>query len=264
MTLKEEFFARGKLADCPIHDLHGHMGPFFGGLLHDTDPADMVAAMARAGVHLVVFCHHDALFNSSIGNRVNIEAVRRFPDRLRAWCGLNPNFPDVLEQDVASFDTHADVYAGFKMLSDYHLISITDARYASAWTHADQRNLPVLLHTWGGSPYDGPEPIRTVAERYPHAQILLGHSCHGEWDKAIQLAKDFPAISLDLCAVMDERGILERFVDELGAERIFFGTDIPWFNHHYYIGAVLGSGISDDDCRKIFYQNARRILHLSL
>jgi len=54
------------------------------------------------------------------------------------------------------------------------------------------------------------------------------------------------------------------FVEKTGADRILFGTDFPWFNHHYYIGAVLGSGISEEDCRKIFYLNAAKILKISI
>ncbi len=262
MTLRQQFFAQGRAADCPIFDLHGHMGPIFAGSFHNTDAASMTAVMERAGVKMLVFCHHAALLNPNIGNRSNIEAVRQFPKVLRAYCGLNPSYPDVIEQDVASYDSYADVYVGFKMLSDYHRIAVTDPRYEPAWRLADQRGLPVLLHTWGGSPYDGPEPARKAAEKYPRAQILLGHSCHGDWDKAIQLARDFPNICLDTCALLDERGIVERLVGELGADRIFFGTDFPWFSYHYYIGALLGCGLSDADCRKIFYLNARRILRM--
>ena len=151
---------------------------------------------------------------------------------------------------------------GFKFLADYHAIPITDERYQAAWQFAESRALPVLLHTWGNSVDNGQTVIRKVAERYHQAKILLGHSCHGAWDEAIQLVKDFPNVYLELCAVMDERGVLERFVGELGSERIIFGTDFPWFSHHYYIGAVLGAGISDDDCRNIFYRNAKKILNI--
>ncbi len=58
----------------------------------------------------------------------------------------------------------------------------------------------------------------------------------------------------------DERGVLERFVGEAGSERILFGTDLPWFNHHYYIGSVLGAAISDEDRHNILHRNAEKLL----
>lgn len=260
MDLKKAFFARGHVPDCPVYDMHGHMGPFPGLHINRETAAQADAVLKRNGIRLLVFCHHAALTAPDIGNAANIKAVRAFPQRLRAYCGINPNYPDQVAKDVATFDRYADVYVGFKFLADYHGIPVTDPRGAPAWALANARSLPVLLHTWENSIYDGPAVVRKVAGRYHQAKILLGHSCHGAWTEVIQLAKDFPNIYLELCAVMDERGILERFVGELGSERIVFGTDYPWFNHHYYIGAVLGAGLSDDDYRNIFYRNAQKIL----
>ncbi len=148
------------------------------------------------------------------------------------------------------------------MLADYHGYPLTDDRYRPAWEKADADRLLVLIHTWGGSGLDGSAVVRRVAEKHPRARILLGHSCHGEWDQAIQLIKDFPNLYLELTAVLDERGILERFVAEAGSERVIYGTDFPWFNHHYYIGAVLGADMTDKDRHNILHRNAERLLGL--
>jgi predicted TIM-barrel fold metal-dependent hydrolase len=216
--------------------------------------------MDRAGVKMLVFCHHAALFCPDIGNSANIEAVREFPDRLRAYCAINPNYPEAIDADLASYDDYSDVYVGLKMLADYHGYPLTGGRYESAWDFADQRGLLVLVHTWGGSVNNGASQVRAVAERYPNARILAGHSIHNDWEEAIRIAGEFPNVYLELCAVPDERGILERFVSELGSERIVFGTDFPWFDYHYYIGAVLGADITDRDRHNILHRNAEKLL----
>ena len=258
--LREKFFANGRADDCPVHDLHGHMGTFYGAHFPIADASAMIRAMDRAGVKLLVFCSHAALLAPDVGNLGSIESVRRFPDKLRAYCAVNPNYPDVVKRDVETFDSYADVYVGFKFLADYHGRPMTDSGYQPAWELANSRRLLVLIHTWGGSSYDGAEQVRTAAEKYPNANILVGHSIHGDWDSAIGLANEFPNVYLDLCAVVDERGILERFVERVGSKKIVFGTDLPWFDLHYYIGAVLGADITDDDRRRIFYKNAEEIL----
>jgi uncharacterized protein len=259
-NLKEAFYAEGKVADCPVYDLHGHMGAHYAISFPRAEVDGMVQAMDRAGVKMLVFCHHHTLFTPDIGNRANVEAVRQYPQRLRAYCGINPNYPEVIAQDLETFAQYGDVYVGFKMLCDYHGYPLTDDRYRMAWEMADRNKNLVLCHTWGGSPLDGPDEVGKVAERYPGARILMGHSCHGEWDRAIELVKKYPNLYFELTAVLDERGILERFVAETGSERIVFGTDLPWFNHHYYIGSVLGAEITDEDRHNILHRNAEKLL----
>jgi len=261
-SIWKEFYEKGKSEQCPVYDMHGHMGSYsriyfpYG----DFDPETIKKRFDRAGIKILVFCHHWSLFSPDIGNTANIEAVRKLPELLRAYCGLNPNYPEIIEKDVEEFEKYRDVFVGFKLLADYHGLPISHKNYSPAWKYADKKGLIVLLHTWGGSNVDGPEQVRIVAERYPGAKILMGHSCHGEWDKALQLMKDFPNVYAELCAVVDDRGGLEKFIDGAGSEKIVFGTDWPWFNHHYYIGAVLDSGISDDDVHNIFHRNAEKLL----
>lgn len=258
--LWNEFLEKGRVDDCPVYDMHAHMGYYSRIYFPRGECNDLDRVLARAGVKLLVFCHHASLFSPDIGNRSNIEWVRRFPECLRAYCGINPHYPDMIKQDIDTFDQFKDIYVGFKMLADYHLLPLDHPAYKPAWEKADAEGLLVLLHTWSGSQYDGPEQVRKAAEKYQNAKILMGHSCHGAWDEAIKLVKDFPNVYFELCAVIDDRGFLERFVEKTGSKQIVFGTDFPWFDHHYYIGAVLGAGLSDDDCHNIFHRNAERIL----
>jgi len=46
-------------------------------------------------------------------------------------------------------------------------------------------------------------------------------------------------------------------VNAIGADRVLFGTDIPWYDPGYGIGSVLFSRISDADKYKILYENAK-------
>ena len=166
----------------------------------------------------------------------------------------------IVDTDLAEFDANRDVFVGFKFLADYHEVAITDERSAPVWEKAHADGLLVLLHTWGGSAYDGPQQVRACAERYPDAQILMGHSCHGAWQEAAELAASLDNVYLELTAVLDDRGAVDLFVRTAGSHKIIFGTDTPWFNHHYYIGALLGAEMTDDDRRNILYRNAQRLL----
>ncbi|MGQ9629006.1 MAG: amidohydrolase family protein [bacterium] len=258
--LAKEFWERGRAESCPIYDMHGHMGAWHSIYFPRPDAEDMIKTMDEVGVRFLAFCHHASLFSPNLSNDPGIEAVRKFPDRLRAYCAVNPNYPEILERDLKVYDKYEDIYVGFKFLADYHGVPIDDERYRPAWERADERGLLILTHTWGGSPNDGPKVVRRMAGRYKNVKLLLGHSCHGEWDEAVSLAKDFPNIYLELTAVLDDRGILEKFVCEVGSERLLFGTDLPWFDPHHGVGCLLSAEITDEDRHNILHINAEKLL----
>ena len=90
--------------------------------------------------------------------------------------------------------------------------------------------------------------------------LLLGHSLHGAWGEAVAIARESPNVYLELTAVLDDRGVLELFVAEGLSERLLFGTDLPWFDPHHGIGAVLSAEITDADRHNILHRNAERLL----
>jgi hypothetical protein len=260
-ALAREFWERGRSDVCPIYDMHGHMGSWAAIYFPRGEPDQMIATMDECGVKHLVFSHHHALLSPDLGNQASLDAVRRFPDRLKAYCVINPNYPEMAAADLASFEQNREAFVGFKFLSDYHRVAVTDDRYRPALEYAEAQRLLVLMHTWGGSPYDGPIPVRAVAARYPNATFLLGHSCHGDWDAAVSLAREFPNIYLELTAVFDDRGVIEQFAAQAGSERMLFGTDLPWFDPHQALGVLLSAHLSDEDIHNICHRNAEHILN---
>jgi len=255
--LAEEFWRTGR---CPVIDMHGHMGPFAGIWFPRATTEAMVATMDRCGVRMLVFCHHAALISPDVGNAVNVEAVRKFPTRLRAYLGINPHCPEAVAADLAGFDDLRDVYVGLKLLADYHLVPWDAPAYEPAWRFANERGLAVLGHTWSGSGFDGPEQVRKAARKYGDVRLLLAHCLHDDWDQAADIASELPNVYLELTAVLDDRGPMEKFVAAGLSERLLFGTDLPWFNPHHGIGAVLSAEIADDDRHNILHRNAERLL----
>jgi len=258
--LAYEFWEKGKSETCPIYDMHGHMGPSSGIYFPRAEADEMIHTMDGAGVKMLVFSHHNALFIPEHGNCDSIQAVRRYPDRLRAYCVINPAHPEMAARELDTYEQYLDVFVGFKFLSDYHKVPITDPGYRPALEYADAHGLLVLMHTWGGSPYDGAALVRPLAERYHNLKFLLGHCCHGEWDEVIRMAREFPNVYLELTALFDDCGILEKFCDEAGSEKMLFGTDLPWFDPHQSVGALLSAHITDDDRHNICHRNAEKLL----
>jgi len=254
----KEFIEYGRSRSCPVIDMHTHMGPYQGIYFPNPSPEDMLRTMDRCGVRLAVSSSHAALIDPKENIRM-ADVVRKYPDRFRAYWVINPNYHEEIEDSIRQF-SQSEGFVGFKFLSDYHKHPVTSPRYERALKYADDNNLLVLLHTWGHSPYDSPELVEKLAGKYPNAIFLMGHSGYGEWEKAIQVARDYPNVHLELTAAYAVNGVIEWMAREAGSEKIVFGTDLPWFDPHYGIGCVIFSRISDEDRHNILHRNAERLL----
>lgn len=189
-----------------------------------------------------------------------VDIMRKYPGRFRAYWVINPNYPERIENEIAQF-SKTEGFVGFKFLSDYHLYPITDPRYEPALIYADEHRLPILMHTWGKSPYDSPSLVEKLAQKYSKAKLFMGHSGYGEWEKSIQVAHDYPNVYLELTAAYAVNGVIEKMVQGTGSSKILFGTDLPWFDPHYGIGCILFARITDEDRHNILHRNAELILN---
>jgi len=116
------------------------------------------------------------------------------------------------------------------------------------------------MHTWGQSKFDSPDMVEKLADRYVNVTFLMGHSGYGEWEKAIQVARDHPNVYLELTAAYAVNGVIEWMVEEAASPKILFGTDLPWFDPHYGIGCVLFSKVTDEDRHNILHRNAEKLI----
>jgi hypothetical protein len=260
--LAAEFWQHGRSDRCPIYDMHGHMGEWYGIYFPRMEPADMVRSMDAAGVKRLCFAHHASLFAPELGNKPAVEAVRAFPDRFRAYLAVNPHYPDITQRELAEFDGMRDIYAGLKFLPDYHGVKLSDARYRFALDFADERGLIVLTHTWAGSQQDGPEQVRIIAERHPRVRFFLGHSFANDWESAVGVAREHPNTYLELTGILGLRGVVDLFCEKVGSDRVLFGTDLPWFDQQQAVGSLLSSSITEDDIHNICHRNAEKLLDL--
>ena len=90
--LAQRFWEKGKLDDCPILDFHAHMGDNGGIFLPKRTPEAMISTMDSCNTLITCFCGHETLFMPSIGVKKDIEAVKKYPNRFKAYHGVVSNF----------------------------------------------------------------------------------------------------------------------------------------------------------------------------
>ena len=263
MLNAESAFARElwekRTSPCPILDFHAHMHELGSIALPAAQPEQMVHSMDRYGTRWTLFCSHQALTNPLVGERLQQEAVRRFPDRLRAYHSVFTLMPNH-DAAIREIDDNPDVYVGCKFLCDYMGVRVDDERNLPFFRHINDKRLLALIHTWSGSPFSNYEIIGGLAEKYPDATFICGHSFFTDFGRAYQRLRDLPNIYFELTAVPGVRGLIEEICEKAGSERLLFGTDLPWFSTIHSVGCLADADISDADRENILYRNGDKLL----
>ena len=257
--IAQQFWETGKLP-CPILDFHAHMHEHPSIYFPAPDTDGMMRSMDNFNIRWLMFFSHLTMYNPDCGEQFQIDAVRKYPNRLRAYHAIHSRHPNP-EKHIREMEENPDVYVGCKILGDYNRYPIDDPVNFPYYEYLNATKKLLLLHTWGGSTNNGAQNVANIAKRFPDITIICGHSFYGLIEDSVQLTKEYPNIYYELTAIPITRGYLEDLVTAVGgSERILFGTDLPWFSTMHGAGMVLSADISDEDRLNIFYRNGDKIL----
>ena len=249
--------------DYKIIDMHTHMGPQYPLYSSGHDMDSMVNFMDEAGVDFIISSPLEDLFCGS-SKRVQItDAMRKYPERIKGYYGINPTLGINLAEIEKAFAANPG-YVGFKLLPDYHRTEITGDLYRPVLEYADEKEMLLLSHTWGismnGESCNSADKIAKVLGAYKRIKFIMGHSIQGQVDLAIELSKNYPNAYLDLCDTGRLNGVIEKMVREAGACKVVFGTDAPLQSYYFIAGGVLAARITDAERKMILRDNALAIL----
>lgn len=245
--------------DLPVIDLHAHLGRWFNFHIPRHTTADIVAAMDRYGIGMMVASHLKAITGDFVaGNAEAARCAKAFPGRIYAWLGLNPHYPAECRAQMALYGDDAR-FAGVKLHPETHAYSVLDPLCNPIYEYAAEKRLPVLVHVMGERPV---AEFAELCARWPAVTFLMGHSGGPEgWAAAVRAAKALPNIRLDITGSNVRQGLLEWMAAEAGADKITFGTDMPFIDGKHLLGFVLGSGLGAEEKRAVLSGNARQILN---
>jgi len=129
--------------------------------------------------------------------------------------------------------------------------------------YAIARDVPVLLHAWWKATGNlanesAPEDVAELARLYPQAKLIMAH-LGGDWQRGVAALSDTTAC-VDTSGSIVERGMIERAVKRLGADRVIFGSDSAGGALAVAYAKVTGAQISDEDKQKVLGDNFVRLL----
>jgi predicted TIM-barrel fold metal-dependent hydrolase len=161
---------------------------------------------------------------------------------------------------------------GVKVHPSIQLVRPDDPRAMKLYRLCAERGLPILWHC-------GPVEIEPRLGRYmsqlvhyeraiaenPNTTFVLGHAGALQMEQARAYAKRYDNVWLELSS--QSLPNISSLLEDLGPERLLYGTDWPFYHQAIALAKVLmaTSGGTDDDARAragILHENARRLLGL--
>jgi predicted TIM-barrel fold metal-dependent hydrolase len=223
------------------------------------------------------------------------DALRRewLPDRLRAYnqwiletAQRSPHLtpliaadPSVLGGMAGAAHVRQAADAGAKGIKIHPVVQgffPDDPRMEQIYTLCEDLQLTVLSHsgTARTAPqFADPFAFAAVMEAHPRLHLLLAHLGGASWHQVRDFAAAFPSVSFDLCEIIAWTGApgaptadeLGRLIHDIGADRVLFGTDFPWYDLDRTIDQLMGlPHLCDEERRGILGENAIRRMGLDL
>jgi uncharacterized protein len=181
------------------------------------------------------------------------------PSRVRAYCVVNPNYPEHALDEIDRGVERGAV--GVKLAASRRA---TDPLLDAIADRAGTLGLPVLHHVWQRRRRDWPgqeasdgEELASLARRHPGTNFLLAHiSGGGDWSHSLRAVAGVPNVFVDLSGSGVDSGMLERVLEEVGVSRMVWGCDLTIDTGLAKMRYLETLGLRDDHLMRIRAGNA--------
>ncbi|MFH0963627.1 MAG: amidohydrolase family protein [Planctomycetota bacterium] len=263
-----------RMMKLPAIDVHGHIG-----VVSDPTPSDLgffsvpvVEVVRRAAAcDIEITCVSDAGAFSRRRARTDVLAANRRArkaaerhERLRFYAVLDPKQKECWKQ-VNELLQHPRC-VGVKLHPRWSHWSLD--RYGERiFAFLAERRAVAITHT--GNPGDEPERFIPFADRFPEARLILAHLGHdeegGAYDlqiKGVKKSRQGNVWTDTSSSRSITAKLIERAVQEIGADRLLFGTDTPLYFAAMQKARIAYADIPKRDKVKILRGNAQALLRL--
>ncbi|MFX1572442.1 MAG: amidohydrolase family protein [Promethearchaeota archaeon] len=256
----------------------------------DPDGKKVIKLMDNSGVDFTVVCRSDNIDNklmtseaSQTRNKRISEIAKKYPNRLMAFCGVDPRRPealDMLKQCFEEFDMK-----GLK----YHPDNGFDPSGPQSYKllkYVEKKNGILLTHTGPlrgrRSKFSDPLLLADILADFPKLRIIAAHMGQINWRPWAALASHHSNLYGDLAMwgpyVFSKFNLfcrdLRDIIDYAGVEQVLFGSDSPIYDPVLPIKDLIeklknlpndapkGIKFSEEEIDAILGENAARILNL--
>lgn len=228
----------------------------------DGTVSSLLRSMDAAGIERAVICSiatKPAQFQKILDWSSRVRS-----DRLVLFPSIHPAAPDVLAQIR---QIRAEGFLGLKMHPYYQEFFLDEPRLDTIYECSRECGLMVFCHTGFDIAFPrerraDPERICKVVTKFPGLKFVATHL--GAWEDWGELERWVigkpilleTSLSIPYCGAERARRLLLAHPSDC----ILFGTDSPWAGQAEEIERVKALKLPADVERRLFYDNARRLL----
>jgi hypothetical protein len=185
---------RTDVGDLALFDAHTHIGQNDPDGFQQTTEQLVGRLEACDGRALAFPMHEPDGYLDGSANDVVLEAARAHPDRLMAFCRVDPNAG---EPSVAEARRALDAGAvGIKLHPRGEGFTLGHPVVEQLVALAHERGLPMLIHAGRGIPALGEDTVR-LTERFKQAKLILAHAAISDLAWLWRVMPDHPNLYVD-------------------------------------------------------------------
>ena len=239
-----------------IVDVHAHLGPWFFGPDRGT-ANDNLRSMDAHGVDIQLVSGAEAVnYDPFSGNVALAAAIAEHP-RLRGMFVIDP-------RELAGAEAQLDEllptghFVGAKIHTDYAATPAGSSQMRDALRLCAERGLPVLVHSWGTQLLDLADSVDAVED----VKVIAGHMGGPDWRLAPDAVRSSDRIWLEHGYSQPEADRIRKVLDQVGPERMMFGSDSTLIDPAYAIGAFRAAHLSTSEAEQVMHGNAEAMFEL--
>jgi predicted TIM-barrel fold metal-dependent hydrolase len=187
--------------------------------------------------------------------------MQQYPGYVTGFCHLNP----VLGERAVTREVERCVARGFKGIKLEIANNARDACMRPLMVAAERHGLVVLQHAWSQTKirqrsfHTDPEDAGVLARRFPNVRIIMAHLT-GCGVRGVLAVKDCDNLVVDTSGAAPEAGIVEYAVEQLGSDRVLYGSDVPIRDFAVALARITGTQLDAATKRKLLKENAQALL----
>ena len=204
-------------------------------------------------------------------NDLILKAVKKYPDKFIGQLTVNVRY-----QKESLEEINRCVDQGMVGLKHYHQVKINDPLFYPIIEKMIDLKMIIHLHAHCQLGYAGyrmkykvqdkpntsiPEDFVDIAKRYPEAMFQYAHiGGGGDWEYACKSFVNYPNIYVDTSGSNNPENMVDFALEQLGEDRLFFGTDNCYYQS---VGKILASNFTEEQKKKVFFDNYNNVLKKS-
>ena len=265
----KEFINGKPLSDVLVIDAHTHIGPFTRSwYLTENGIEDQIATLKKEmkafGINKILSQPETALFGTPIEGNKMVEVKIDDKERFRGNLVVNPIYSELYTEEVLDSFFKGGYFCGFKVAPQYLGVNVNDKRFVPMYEYANKHSMHILFHSFDDGDCGTPDKIAEMAEKYPNANFIIGHSGGGTRGRhqAERVALDprYNNCYFEFCGSFTTDVRWEDSLKYIDYRRVVFGTDTVVHDIAWELARLLSLDIPEEQIEQILGNNMQRVL----